>query len=184
MSDLLPGPLRSLFGGGARHRLAEAVALQLRDRLPDDHIVIDGYAPRDRAGRIAIVIVGRDRLFVVEPRDEEGALLCYQDHWYVRPRDGGPAHPLPDSPSLRARRDVARVRSDLGTGGFLNVTIHAAVLLTRAHAEDVRSSCVPVFSGIDPLVAHLTGGLADAPAPERTQALAGALARNITVATV
>jgi hypothetical protein len=91
------------------------------------------------------------------------------------------AHALTDSPSLRARRNVARVRSDVGTGGFINVPIEAAVVLTRARPEDVRSSCVPVVAGLDPLTRHIVRGLAPAPAPERTQALAAALAHNIKV---
>jgi hypothetical protein len=86
-----------------------------------------------------VVVVARHAIFILEPRDEDGDLVCYQDHWY-RKVGPGMAHALSDSPSLRARRNVARVRSDVGTGGFINVPIEAVVVLTRARPEDVRSS--------------------------------------------
>ena len=169
--------------GNVRDRLADRVAQHLRERLPDDHVVLARYAPRDRGERIPVVVVGRHRIFVLEPRDDDGDLLCYQDHWY-RQASGVRAHPLADSPSLRARRNAARIRSDLGTGGFLNVGIDASVVLTRARPLDVRSSCVPVIAGLDPLVRHVVRDLAAEPTPERTRALADALARNITLAAV
>lgn len=183
MRPLLRHTLGTLIGRDPHDRLAERVASHLREHLPDDHIVLARYAPRDRGERIPIVVVGRERLFVIEPRDEDGALLCYQDHWYRR-NAAGRSHVLADSPSIRARRNVGRVRSDLGTGGFLNIAIDAAVVLTRAHPEDVGSSCVPVIAGLDPLVRHLTHGLSGAPVPDRTHALADALARNIQLAVV
>jgi hypothetical protein len=175
--------LGTLVRGDPRDRLAEAVALHLRERLPEDHIVLARYAPRDHGDRIPVVVVGRERIFVIEPRDDAGDLVCYQDHWYRR---SGVArtHPLSDSPSLRAARNVARVRNDLGTGGFMNVPIDALVVLSRGRAEDVGSSCVPVVAGLEVLVARMTRDLAGAPSPEHTHALADALARNIRLATV
>jgi hypothetical protein len=179
-------PLRSVLEAvshaDARGRLAERAAAQLREQLPEDHVVLARYAPRDRGDRIALVIIGRDRLFVVEPRDEDGDLVCYQDHWYRR---SGPnaAHPLADPPSLRARRNAERVRIDLGTGGFLNVRIEPLVVLTRARPDDVRSSCVSVIAGLDALVRYMLRSAPGDAAPERTHALASALAHNITVAT-
>jgi len=167
----------------ARGRLAERVAEHLRRSLPEDHIVLSPYAPRDRAERIPIVVVGRLGLFVVEPRDDEGDLVCYQDHWYRRVGPGV-AHALSDPPSLRARRNAARVRSDLGTGGFINVPIEAVVLLTRGRPDDVRSSCVPVVAGVDAIVRYMLRGIPEAPHAERTRALAGALATNIKLSTV
>lgn len=172
-----------MFHGDPRARLADRVAQHLREQLPDDHVVLARYAARDRAERIPVVVVGRHRLFVIEPRDEDGDLVCYQDHWYRQER-AWRARPLADSPSLRARRNVARVRSDLGTGGFLNIAIDAAVVLTRGRPLDVGSSCVPVIAGLDPLVRYVTRDLAGEPSPARTHALADALARNITLAAV
>lgn len=183
VSDVLRSALATLVRGDPRDRLAERVALHLRERLPEDHIVLSRYSPRDRGDRIPVVVVGREALFVIEPRDDAGDLVCYQDHWYRR-TGVSRTHTLGDSPSLRARRNVARVRSDLGTGGYMNVAIDAVVLLTRARAEDVGSSCVPVISGLDALVERIAGDLVHAPSPERTHALADALAKNITLATV
>src|SRR5207244_13044934 len=67
--------------GDSRARLAERVATYLRQQLPEDHVVLALHSARDGA-RVPIVVIGRDRLVIGEPRDEEGDLLCYQDHWY------------------------------------------------------------------------------------------------------
>ena len=80
--------------------------------------------------------------------------------------------------------NAARLRRDLGAGGFLNVPIEALVLLTRGRPEDVRSSCVPVIGGSDALVRHVMRDAAARPDPERARALAGALAQNIKLALV
>lgn len=183
MSDPIHWVLGTVTRADVHGRLADRVAEHLRALLPDDHIVLSRYAPRDRGERIPVVVLGRRSVFVVEPRDEEGELVCYQDHWYRRVGPGI-AHALGDAPSLRARRNAARVRSDLGTGGHLNVPIAAVVLLTRGTPQDVRSSCVPVVASTEALARHLLQGIDDRPAPERTRALADALARNIRLSAV
>jgi hypothetical protein len=180
-------PLRWVLGAVQRTaghgRLVDQVAAHLRQHLPEDHIVLAPYEPRDRGERVPIVVVGRTTLFVVEPRDDEGDLVCYQDHWYRR-EGPGIAHVLSDSPSLRARANARRVRSDLATGGFINVPIEALVVLTRGRPDDVGSSCVPVVSGVDGLTRHLLRGAGGDPTPDHTHALATALARNIKLTTV
>ncbi len=183
MSSPVRWVLRGVSRVDARSRLAERVAEHLRPQLPDDHVLLPRYAPRDHGERIAVVVVGRQRVFVIEPREDEGAIVCYQDHWYRR-IGPGMAQPIGDAPSLRARRNRERIRSDLGTGGFINVAIEPLVLLTRGHPDDVRSSCVPVISGIDALARHIVHGIDPTPAPEHTRAVANALAHNITLVTV
>ncbi len=167
-----------------RARLADRVALYLEQQLPpDEYLVLSRHAPRDGEDRIPVVIIGHDRLVVVEPRDEEGDLVCYQDHWY-RQIEGGVAQSLGDAPSLRARANAHRLRRDLGTGGFINIPIEPIVLLTRGRADDVRSSCVPVVAGIDPLVRYVLAHTPSNSGRERAHAFADALANNIKVAVV
>ena len=169
-----------MFRTDARGRLAEKVASYLRGQLPEDYLVLSRYAPRDGGERVPVVIIARSGLVIVEPRDEEGAFVCYQDHWYKTV--GTVAHPLADAPSLRARDNGTRVKRDLGTGGFINVTVDALVVLTRGEPVNVRSSCVPVIGGLDPLVRHLLQAASAPPAPEQTHALAAALDHNIKLA--
>ena len=165
-----------------RARLAERVALELKGQLPDDHLVLGRHAPRDGGERIPVVVIGRHRLFVIEPRDDEGDLVCYQDHWY-RHIEGAMAQTIGDPPSLRAKANAQRLRRDLGTGGFINVPIEPLVLLTRGHAHDVRSSCVEVFASTDALVGHLRRAAESAADPEHVRALAAALDHAINLAT-
>ena len=169
-----------MFRSDARGRLADKVASYLRGQLPEDYLVLSRYAPRDGGERVPVVVIGRSGLVIVEPRDEGGAFVCYQDHWYTGV--GNVAHPLGDAPSLRARDNGARVKRDLGTGGFINVNVEALVVLTKGEPVDVRSSCVPVIGGLDPLVRHLLQRAAALPTPERTRALAAALDHNIKLA--
>ncbi|HKW79111.1 MAG TPA: nuclease-related domain-containing protein [Candidatus Limnocylindria bacterium] len=161
-----------------RSRLAEDVALHLRANLPDDHIVLARHAPRDGGVRVPVVVIGRRGLVVIEPREDAGDLVCYQDHWYRRV-DGALAHPIADPPSLRARANAGRLRRDLGSGGYINVPIEALVLLTRGRPDDVRSSCVPVIAGLDALVGHLRIETSSPADPAHAHALHAALVENI-----
>jgi hypothetical protein len=166
--------------GDPRARLADRVATYLRQQLPEDHIVMARHAPRDGGAPVPVVVLGRDRVVIIEPRDEDGDLLCYQDHWY-RSVAGRLTQALGDPPSLRAHENAARLRSDLGTGGLINVQIEPLVVLTRARPDDVRSSCVPVIAGLDPLIRHILSRRVSSTDRVRTLQLAAALARNITL---
>ena len=169
-----------MFGVDARGRLAEKVAAYLREQLPEGHLVLARYTPRDGGDRVSVVVIGGAGVVVVEPRDEEGDFVCYQDHWHRG--EGVVAHPLGDAPSLRARENAARVKRDLGTGGFITVKVDALVLLTKGRALNVRSSCVPVIAGLDALVRHIAQRAATPPSPEHARALADALDHPIKLA--
>lgn len=180
------GGLRSAFtalAGGPRARLADRSAEYLGERLSSDYVVLTRYAPRDDSSEtVPLVILGPHGVLVVEPRDEEGALACYQDHWYRRTAPGV-SHPFSDSPSKRARSNAARVKSDLASGGFIYASVESVVVLTRGQPDDVGSSCVPVIAGMDALVRHLETHAQRDASIERTQALVGALSGPIRVAT-
>jgi hypothetical protein len=181
------GGLRSAFtaltGHGPRARLADRAAAYLSERLSTDYTVIPRYAPRDGADAVPLVVIGPHGVLVVEPREDEGALVCYQDHWYRR-TGPGISNPLSDSPSKRAHANAVRVKSDVASGGFAYTPVEAVVVLTRGTADDVGSSCVPVIAGMDELVQHLeTHGRRDG-SLERTRALVGALSAPIRLASV
>ena len=172
--------LSALGGASERARLAGDVAAYLRERLPADYVVLTRYAPRDGSdSEVPVVVVGPHGVLVVEPRDEEGDLVCYQDHWYR----GGVArmsHALRDSPSNRARWNASRVKNDLASGGFIYTSVEAVVVFTRGHLQDARSSCVSVCAGLDDLVRQLLLHAPSAEATsERTRSLVDALARPI-----
>ncbi len=179
--------LRSAFSllasHGPRARLAERTAAYLGERLSTDCVVMARYAPRDGADVVPLVVLGPHGVLVVEPRDEEGGLVCYQDHWYRRSGPGF-SHPLSDSPSKRARGNAARVKSDLSSGGFIYTRVEGVVVLTRGQADDVGSSCVPVIAGMDALVRHLETHARPDGSAERTHALVGALSGPIRLASV
>ena len=181
------GGLRSAFTAVAgirpRARLAERTAAYLGEHLSADYVVMARYAPRDGSDVVPLVILGPHGVLVVEPRDDEGGLVCYQDHWYRRSAPGV-SHPLSDSPSKRARSNAARVKSDLSSGGFIYTGVEGVVVLTRGQPDDVGSSCVPVIAGVDALVRHLEQHVKGDGSPEHTQALVGALSGPIRLASV
>src|SRR5258708_28036508 len=182
------GGLRTAFaalaGHGPRARLAEHAAAELGERLSADYIVMARYAPRDTSSDVVpLVVLGPNGVLVVEPRDEEGALVCYQDHWYRR-TGPGMSHPLSDSPSKRAHANAARVKRDLASGGFIYTPVDGVVVLTRGQPDDVGSSCVPVIAGMDALVRHLDSHPQRDSSVEHTRELVGALSSPIRLASV
>ena len=181
------GGLRTAFaalaGHGPRARLAERAAAELGERLSADYIVMARYAPRDGSDAVPLVVLGPNGVLVVEPRDDEGALVCYQDHWYRR-TGPGTSHPLSDSPSKRAHANAAHVKGDLASGGFIYTPVESVVVLTRGQPEDVGSSCVPVIAGMDALVRHLEAHARPDSSTGHTRALVGALSGPIKLATV
>lgn len=163
-------------------RLTDAAAEYLRERLSREYVVLAHYAPRDTdPDEVKLVVLGPAGVFVIEPRDEPGRIICYQDHWYRRAADGS-TRALGDAPSKRAHHDAGRVRSDVATGGFLNTGVEAFVVFTRGQLEDVASSCVPVFDGMDALVGHLARREAAGSSRPRTSEIAEALVGPIRLA--
>jgi len=163
-------------------RLAERVSKGLRDELGDEYVVLTEYEPRDGlAEHVAIVVVGPPGIFVVEPVAGDGALACYQDHWY-RGADGA-THRLADSPSKRARSNASRVRSDISSGGHIRAVVNAFVLLERARASDCASSTVPVIAGVHALARELRSRAPRSDAsPRYTRAVAEALTHPVPIA--
>jgi hypothetical protein len=182
------GGLRTAFaalaGHGTRARLADRAAAYLSERLSTDYVVMARYAPRDVSSEVVpLVVVGPHGVLVVEPRDEEGALVCYQDHWYRR-TGPGVSHPLADSPSKRAHANAARVKGDLASGGFIYTPVEGVVVLTRGQPDDVGSSCVPVIAGMDGLVRHLESHTRHDSSSEHTRELVVALSGPIKLASI
>ena len=182
------GGLRSAFaalaGARPRARLAERATAYLGERLSTDYVVLTRYAPRDLGSDLVpLVILGPHGVLVVEPRDEDGALACYQDHWY-RQTGPGVSHPLSDSPSKRAQANAARVKGDLASGGFIYTPVGSVVVLTRGQPDDVGSSCVPVIAGMDALVRHLEAHAQRDNSTEHIRGLVGALSGPIKLASV
>jgi hypothetical protein len=181
------GGLRSAFTAlahGPRARLAKRAAEYLGERLSTDYVVMARYAPRDVSSEaVPLVVLGPHGVLVIEPRDEAGALVCYQDHWYRR-TGPGVSHPLSDSPSKRARSNAARVKSDLASGGFPYAPVDGVVVLTRGQPDDVGSSCVPVIAGMDALVRHLESRSQRDSSVAHTKALVRALSGPIKLASV
>lgn len=167
-----------------RARLAERAAAYLGQRLSTDYVVMTRYAPRDDvADVVPLLVLGPHGVLVVELRANEGTIVCYQDHWYRR-TGPGVSHPLSDSPSKRAQKNAARVKSDLASGGFIYTPVEGVVVLTRGQPDDVGSSCVPVIAGMDALVGHLEAHVQRDSSAERTRALVGALSAPIRVGSV
>lgn len=135
--------------------LADSAAAYLSDHLPAGYVVVPHYGPRDGSDEeVPMVVIGPPGVVVIEPRDESGEVLCYDDHWYRKQKYGVGRRFHGQSPSQRARWNAARVRGDISLGPE-RTPVDAVVVFTSAHIADISSSCVPVLEGLPAIVDRL-----------------------------
>jgi len=103
-----------------------------------------------------MVVIGPPGVVVIEPRDERGEVLCYDDHWYRKQKYGVGRRFHGQSPSQRARWNASRVRGDISVERG-PIPVEAVVVFTAAHIADVSSSSVPAFEGLPAIVDRLVG---------------------------
>jgi hypothetical protein len=141
----------------AASALADRTAAYLCDHLPDGYVVVPHYGPRDGADdEVPMVVIGPPGVVVIEPRDEAGEVLCFDDHWYRKQKYGVGRRFHGQSPSLRARWNAARVRGDISVDSA-RTPVEAFVVFTSAHLADVSSSSVPALEGLPAIVDRLVG---------------------------
>jgi hypothetical protein len=142
--------------------LADRTAAYLADHLPEGYVVVPHYGPRDGGDEeVPMVVIGPPGVVVIEPRDEAGEVLCYDDDWYRKQKYGVGRRFNGQSPSQRARWNAARVRGDISVDPA-RTPVDALVVFTNAHVADGSSSCVPVLEGLPAIVDRLVGKSQDA----------------------
>jgi hypothetical protein len=165
--------------------LADSTAEYLSEHLPDGFVVVPHYGPRDGGeDEVAMVVIGPPGVVVVEPHDEQGEVLCHQDHWYRRQKFGSGRRLSGMSPSRRARWNAARVRSDMASGGLVRTPVEPFVVFTNASLGDISSSSVPALAGMDAMVARLVSGVRTDAGAARMRAPADTLAEPVRLAVV
>jgi nuclease-like protein len=164
--------------------LADRTAAYLSENLPSEYVVVAHYGPRDGGEEIGVVVIGPPGVAILEPSDESGEILCFQDQWYRRKKYGVGRRIGGTSLSQRARWNATRVRSDISAGGFIRTPVDALVVFTRAQLGDVSSSCVPAIAGMESAVGHLVRGARADASRDRTRALADALAGPVRLVPV
>jgi hypothetical protein len=141
----------------AASALADRTAAYLADHLPEGYVVVPHYGPRDGADdEVPMIVIGPPGVVVIEPRDEGGEVLCYDDHWYRKQKYGVGRRFHGQSPSQRARWNASRVRGDISVDAA-RVPVDAVVVFTSAHIADVSSSSVPALEGLPAIVDRLVG---------------------------
>jgi len=141
----------------AASALADRTATYLAEHLPEGYVVVPHYGPRDGADdEVPMVVIGPPGVVVIEPRDEGGEVLCYDDHWYRKQKYGVGRRFQGPSPSQRARRNALRVRGDISIDPACT-SVEAVVVFTSAHIADVSSSSVPALEGLPAIVDRLIG---------------------------
>jgi len=139
----------------AASALADRAAAYLSEHLPEGYVVVPHYAPRDGTDEeVPMVVIGPPGVLVIEPRDEAGEVLCYDDTWYRRQKYGIGRRFHGPSPSQRARWNAARVRGDISvdTG---RTRVEGVVVFTCAHVADASRSSVAVLEGLPAIVDRL-----------------------------
>lgn len=139
----------------AASALADRTAAYLADHLPGEYVVVPHYGPRDGAeDEVPMIVIGPPGVFVIEPRDEDGEVICHDDLWYRRQKYGVGRRFNGQSPSQRALWNAARVRGDISVES-VRTPVDAIVVFTTAHLADVTSSSVPALEGLQAIVDRL-----------------------------
>jgi hypothetical protein len=137
--------------------LADRTAAYLADHLPEGYVVVPHYGPRDGAeDEVPLVVIGPPGVAVIEPRDEAGEVLCYDDHWYRTRTYGVGRRFQGPSPSQRARWNAARVRGDISFDST-RTPVEAFVVFTSARIAEVSHPSVPALEGLPAIVERLAG---------------------------
>jgi nuclease-like protein len=141
--------------------LADRTAAYLCDHLPEGYVVVPHYGPRDGADEeVPMVVIGPPGVVVIEPRDEAGEVVCFEDHWYRKQKYGVGRRFHGVSPSQRARWNAARVRGDISVDPA-RTPVEAFVVFTSAHLADVSSSSCPALEGLPAIVDRLVSAPAN-----------------------
>jgi len=139
----------------AASALADRTAAYLSDHLPEGYVVVSHYAPRDGTDEeVPMIVIGPPGVFVIEPRDEAGEVLCYEDNWYRKHKYGVGRRFHGASPSHRARWNAARVRGDMASNRG-QTPVEGVVVFTSAHIAGVSKSSVPALEGLPAIVDRL-----------------------------
>jgi hypothetical protein len=139
----------------AASALADRTAAYLTEHLPAGYVVVPHYGPRDGAeDEVPMVVIGPPGVVVIEPRDEAGEVLCYDDHWYRKKKYGVGRRFQGASPSQRARWNAARVQGDISVDAA-RTSVEAVVVFTSAHIADLGSSSVLALEGLPAIVDRL-----------------------------
>src|SRR6058998_3594042 len=137
--------------------LVDRAAAYLADHLPESYVVVPHYGPRDGAeDEVPMVVIGPPGVVVIEPRDEGGEVLCFEDNWYRKQKYGVGRRFHGQSPSRRARWNASRVRGDISVEPT-RTPVEAVVVFTSAHIADTSSSSVPALEGLPAIVDRLVG---------------------------
>jgi hypothetical protein len=137
--------------------LADRTAAYLAKHLPAGYVVVPHYGPRDGAeDEVPMVVIGPPGVVVIEPRDEAGEVLCYEDHWYRKQKYGVGRRFQGPSPTRRARWNAARVRGDIAIDRT-RTPVEAFVVFTSARIADVSRSSVPALEGLPAIVDRIVG---------------------------
>ena len=145
----------------AASALADRTASYLAEHLPEGYVVVPHYAPRDGVDdEVPMVVIGPPGVVVIEPRDEAGEVLCYDDNWYRKQKYGVGRRFHGPSPSQRARWNAARVRGDISVDPA-HTPVEPVVVFVTAHIADVSRSSVTAIEGLPAIVDRLVRGPSD-----------------------
>lgn len=165
----------------ARDGRLRLFSAKVRDALPEEFALITGYVPRDAAdGAIDMIIVGPTGVFAVEMCESAGTLACYEDIWYRKHTTS--AWRVDASPSVAARRNAERLRSDVRTGGFVRATVEPLVVLVYGHTVELTGCSAAVAEGVEGLVRQVRLWNRAPLSDQRARAIARTLSGTLGIA--
>jgi hypothetical protein len=123
----------------------------LNETLSDDYFLINGV--RFRGGDIDHIVLGPNRVFVLETKNWSGKITCNGDQWQ---RQSG--RRIASSPSEQAKRNAANVRRIIEASGTLPFTVwvEAIVVFTNTRTDlQTHNPTIPILK-LNQLPNHLS----------------------------
>ncbi len=130
-----------IYGSGLKGE--KQVVKLLGSKLSDDYFLLNDLYLRDGAGDIDHVLLGPNRVFVLETKNWSGSITCNGDDWYrVGKRN------FKGSPSRQVKRNTAQIKHIIDSSQalrMLGILVEGIVVFTNNHATlHLNNPTVPV----------------------------------------
>jgi hypothetical protein len=119
-----------IYNGGLKGE--KQVTKLLTRKLNDEYYLVNDLSLQNGGGDIDHVVIGPTGVFVLETKNWNGNITCNGDEWKRLGKRN-----FSSSPSLQAKRNVAKIRHLIGNSSslrLLNISAEGIVVFTNKHA--------------------------------------------------
>jgi hypothetical protein len=141
-----------IYNGGLKGE--KQVTKLLTRKLNDEYYLVNDLSLQNGGGDIDHVVIGPTGVFVLETKNWNGNITCNGDEWKRLGKRN-----FSSSPSLQAKRNVAKIRHLIGNSSslrLLNISAEGSVVFTNKHAVlRVSNSTVAILKLLNCPITYL-----------------------------